>query len=309
MNVHDALYGYTAHPDFVDELARELQMQTNESPLQIGRIFFTPQKLQPLWCHNHLRNVETHTFQSISEAQKILKAKAKFWHLHPGNAVRRSKLIQDGLPKWKIKPLSFLGTLPTIPLGTWTLKDENTLLLSADCSSVFPDGEMIFAENKTEPPSRAYLKLWEFFTLHQVAPKKGSTCIDLGSAPGGWTWVLDTLDTKIWSVDKADLELKKPSAHITKITKDAFAVKPESIGPVDWLCSDLICYPDRLYDLVQEWRQSGLVKNFVCTIKFQGDTDYRALERFKAIPGSSLQHLWWNKHEVTWSLLDKNRQD
>lgn len=309
MSAQEVFHGHTAHPDFVEELARELKMLTKEEPLQLGRLFFTKTEARPLWSHNHLKTAELHTFQSISEAQKILKAKGRFWHLHPGNAVRRSKLIQEGLPKWKIKPLSFLGSLPTIPLGTWTLKDDNTLLLSANCSSPFPDGEITFEENKSEPPSRAYLKLWEFFTINGLSPQKQAKCIDLGSAPGGWTWVLDRLGAEVLSVDKADLELKNPSPRMTKITRDAFAVKPESVGPVDWLCSDLICYPDRLYELIQEWRKSGLVKNFVCTIKFQGNTDYKALERFKAIPGSSLQHLWWNKHEVTWSLLDKNRTD
>ena len=56
--------------------------------------------------------------------------------------------------------------------------------------------------------------------------------------------------------------------------ESAFALEPASVGPVDWLFSDIVCYPDRLLRLVEHWRASGLVKNFVCTIKFQGETDH-----------------------------------
>lgn len=308
MQTQSSLSGYTAHPDFINELESELK---RNSALRIvkrlARIFVVEgPSVEPLWSHNNLRNIEQHAIRSISEAQKVLKAKGKFWHLHPAESVRRSKLIQEGLPHWKMKPLEFLGKLPTIPLGHWTLENDNTLWLSADCSTPFPDGEIQFNENKTDPPSRAYLKLWEFFTLHKIAPKPGETCVDLGSAPGGWTWVLDVLETKITSVDKADLNLKNPSRTLKKLSQDAFTLKPI---PTDWLFSDLICYPDKLFELVQEWLKSGLAKNFVCTIKFQGPTDYKALERFKSIPGSTLEHLWCNKHEVTWSLLDKNPKD
>nr|MDP9196734.1 hypothetical protein [Pseudomonadota bacterium] len=78
---------------------------------------------------------------------------------------------------------------------------------------------------------------------------------------------------------------------------------PEDVGPVDWFCSDVICYPERLLRLVQTWRDSGLVRNFVCTIKFQGPTDHATARAFAAIPGSRLMHLHHNKHELTWISL------
>ena len=47
----------------------------------------------------------------------------------------------------------------------------------------------------------------------------------------------------------------------------------------------------------------GLVRNFVCTIKFQGATDFETMRAFAAIPGSRLLHLHHNKHELTWVRL------
>jgi 23S rRNA (cytidine2498-2'-O)-methyltransferase len=81
--------------------------------------------------------------------------------------------------------------------------------------------------------------------------------------------------------------------------ESAFALEPESVGAVDWLFSDIVCYPERLLRLVERWRASGLVKNFVCTIKFQGETDHDTAAAFAALPGARVQHLHHNKHELT----------
>ena len=55
--------------------------------------------------------------------------------------------------------------------------------------------------------------------------------------------------------------------------------------------------------LVERWLGSGLARNFVCTLKFQGPTDHATAGRFAAIPGSRLMHLSHNKHELTWVKL------
>ena len=83
----------------------------------------------------------------------------------------------------------------------------------------------------------------------------------------------------------------------------AFGLEPASVGAVDWLFSDVICYPARLFRLVERWRASGLVKNFVCTIKFQGETDHETAAAFAALPGAEVLHLHNNKHELTFMLV------
>jgi len=67
-----------------------------------------------------------------------------------------------------------------------------------------------------------------------------------------------------------------------------------------WLFSDVVCYPARLLSLVERWLAAGTCRNFVCTVKFQGETDHATSRRFAAIPGSQLRHLFHNKHELTW---------
>jgi 23S rRNA (cytidine2498-2'-O)-methyltransferase len=56
--------------------------------------------------------------------------------------------------------------------------------------------------------------------------------------------------------------------------------------------------------MVARWLELGSVRNFVCTLKFQGETDHETARQFAAIPGSRLVHLSCNKHELTWMRLD-----
>jgi hypothetical protein len=207
------------------------------------------------------------------------------------------------LPKVSAKPLQFGDPAPTAPLGSWTLIDQNTLLASPRCASAFPNGEAQFVEDRTAP-SRAYLKLWELFTLVDRRPGPVDFCIDLGASPGGWTWVLQRLGAQVLSVDKAPLDpAVSRLPNVEERLESAFALDPRSVGRVDWLFSDVICYPKRLLTLVRKWLDAGTVRRFACTIKFQGETDFEAMREFAAIPGSRLLHLHHNKHELTWVKL------
>jgi len=68
----------------------------------------------------------------------------------------------------------------------------------------------------------------------------------------------------------------------------------------------VICYPTRLLALVRRWLAADTVGNFVCTLKFQGETDHGTAAAFAAIPGSRLFHAHHNKHELTWVRLGRD---
>lgn len=267
------------------------------------RLFLCEDRAQSYFAQNIWEDVQKFEFKSISEANNHLRKIQRNWWLHAVAAFRRAQLIHEQLPPLRARALTFPSLVPTAPLGSWTLWDENTMYYSAKCSSPFPDGEVHFVENRSDPPSRAYLKLWEYFTLEQSMPKPGDRVLDLGSSPGGWTWVLDQLGCEVISVDKAPLSDKmKISNRVRYVEESAFSLEPKMVGPVDWLFSDIICYPDRLLQLVRKWMDAGVVKNFVCTIKFQGPANYRDVVReFMAFPNSRVRHLFNNKHELTWS--------
>lgn len=267
-------------------------------------LFLVEDDVESVWAQNTWYDVQEFKFESISQAAKYLRSIQRNWVLHPTRAHRRAQLIHEQLPPIKAKAIEFLTPPPTAPLGSWTLLDESTMLFAAKCSSPYPNGEVHFIENRTDPPSRAYLKLWEFFTVTQKYPKPGERVLDLGSSPGGWTWVLDQLGCETISVDKAPLSPKmKMSERVHYMEESAFALDPKKVGPIDWLFSDIICYPERLLSLINNWMVNGDVRNFVCTIKFQGPDNHSAIGEFLKIPGSGVRHLYANKHELTWSKL------
>lgn len=254
-----------------------------------------------LWSQNTWQEPKIFQFESISQAANHLRDVQRNWWLHSTGSHRRAQLIQEKLPPLKPKPVKFLSEVPKAPLGSWTLLDEKTMLYSAICTSAFADGEINFLENKTDPPSRAYLKLWEHFTLTGKYPKAGEKVIDMGSSPGGWTWVLDQLGCDVISVDKAPLaESVKWSSRVHQKNESAFGLDPKSIGQVDWFFSDIICYPERLLELVKKWQP--FAKNFVCSIKFQGPTNHEIVKEFLKISNSKVRHQFHNKHELTFSV-------
>jgi 23S rRNA (cytidine2498-2'-O)-methyltransferase len=290
--------GYLAAFGHEAPLREELGPPTAE----YGRLFLYAGEPRPsAWAQNIWHDVQELPVPSIGQAAKALRAIQRNWALHDLAHHRRAALIVENLPKVSAKPLVFGAPAPAAPLGAFALIAPDRMLVASRCSSPFPDGECHFIEDKEGPPNRAYLKLWEALTLRGEMPGAGQTCLDLGASPGGWTWVLAKLGAKVVAIDKAALApdiARMPNVEFRAAS--AFALAPQDIGPVDWLFSDVICYPARLFELIEKWRASGLAARMVCTLKFQGPTDHDTAKRFAAIPNSSLRHLFHNKHELTW---------
>jgi len=122
-----------------------------------------------------------------------------------------------------------------------------------------------------DPPSRAYLKLQEALVRSRRWPQAGEHCLDAGASPGGWTWVLTLLGARVTAIDRSPLDERlMQDPLVTYINHDAFTLNPGELGPVDWLLSDVICYPPRLYGWIEKWLASGLAKNYICTNKNAG---------------------------------------
>ena len=291
--------GYLAPEGFVDELRHEL----GEAVTAVhGRLILASGPPRPAaWAANLWHDPLRLPIASIGDAAKQLRQMQRNWALYAHGHHRRAALIAEKLPKVSAKPLAFGDPAPAAPLGSWTLLDANTLLAAPRCASPFPNGEAQFREDRQAPPSRAYLKLWEVLTLLGERPQPGALCLDLGSSPGGWSWVLQGLGARVISVDKAPLEPRiaaLPGIEHRRLS--AFALDPRDFERVDWLFSDVVCYPARLLGLIERWLAAGTCRRFVCTVKFQGKTDHATAARLAAIPGSRLVHLHHNKHELTW---------
>ena len=123
-----------------------------------------------------------------------------------------------------------------------------------------------------DAPSRSYLKLAEAFDVfldkNEQAQwlKPGMTAVDLGAAPGGWTWQLVQRGFNVTAVDNGLLKgaaAKHPSIKHLKL--DGFNYRPQR--PVDWLVCDMVEQPQRVAALMTEWFVSGMTQHAIFNLK------------------------------------------
>ncbi len=266
-----------------------------------GRLALSPNPpVQAAWSLNTWTAPGEMPVPSIGMAADALRAIQRNWGYLPFNNDSRASLITERLPRLRPKPLRFPCAAPTGHLGAWTMLGYDRMLVSPTQTSPFVNGEVSFEEDRTGPPSRAYLKLWEACMRAGVWPQPGETCLDLGAAPGGWSWAIASLGAHVTAVDRAPLEPAIAAMPgVTMRQESAFGIDPAGEQEVDWLFSDIIAYPARLLTLVQAWIASGRARRIICTLKFQGATDHESADGFAAIPGGRLLHLFHNKHELT----------
>jgi 23S rRNA (cytidine2498-2'-O)-methyltransferase len=165
----------------------------------------------------------------------------------------------------------------------------------------FPKGEISLAVDKSAP-SRAFAKLIEAEMRLGICIASDERCVDLGAAPGSWSYVALGRGAQVTAVDRSPLRddlMNHPRMQF--IRGDAFAFRPQQ--PVDWLLCDVIAAPRRSSDLLLEWLRHRWARRFVVTIKFKGREDYAELERLKAeLPKLAsewyLLRLCANKNEV-----------
>lgn len=167
----------------------------------------------------------------------------------------------------------------------------------------WPGGVAPVAEDR-RPPSRAYRKLEEAFCWMNDQPRAGELCVDLGGAPGGWSYVVLKRGARVIAVDRSPLApelLRDP--RLTMIEGNAFTYEPTQ--PVDWLLSDVVCEPPRALALIERWVGRRACRKLVVTVKFKGREGYNFLEDVRAKLASAplaharIKHLEHNKNEVT----------
>ena len=167
--------------------------------------------------------------------------------------------------------------------------------------SPFPQGEVPVAVDKAAP-SRAFAKLAESELRMDRFIAAGDTCVDLGAAPGSWTYQPVQRGARVIAVDRSPLRddlMRHP--RVTFHQGDAFRFVPET--PVDWLLCDVIAAPERSIGLVLDWVRERRCRHFVVTIKFKGQADYAQLDVLKRemphhVESFQLLHLCSNKNEA-----------
>jgi 23S rRNA (cytidine2498-2'-O)-methyltransferase len=123
-----------------------------------------------------------------------------------------------------------------------------------------------------DAPSRSYLKLAEAFEVFLDKSeqaqwlKPGMTAVDLGAAPGGWTWQLAQRGLKVTAVDNGPLKGAAAShPSIKHLRQDGFRFRPQR--PVDWLVCDMVEQPQRVATFMTEWFVGGFTQRAIFNLK------------------------------------------
>lgn len=297
---------YLAAEGYEAALAGELAHEGVAVAAAHGRLLLSPDPpARSAWAMDVWTAPQELAVPSVKAAADALRAVQRNWAGYAAAFHRRTALITARLPPLRPRVLTFPTAPPTSHLGAWTLLAPDRLLMSATKTSPFPNGELSFAEDRTGPPSRAYLKLWEACTRMGAWPQPGELCLDLGASPGGWTWAVARLGAAVLAVDRAPLaDAVSALPGVSWQEGSAFTLP---VRPVDWLFSDVVAYPAPLLELVTRWMQPGGARHIVCTVKLQGETDHEAAAAFAALPRGHLMHLNHNKHELTFTWQQPER--
>jgi 23S rRNA (cytidine2498-2'-O)-methyltransferase len=162
-------------------------------------------------------------------------------------------------------------------------------------------------------PSRSTLKLAEALAcfLGEEASNQrlcpGMTAVDLGAAPGGWTWQLVRRGLMVTAVDNGAMDAALlDSGQVKQRREDGFRFRPAQ--PVDWMVCDMIESPSRVCTLAARWIAEGWCRETIFNLKLPMKKRWEEVQRARTIIADALQgmphrlrmkHLYHDREEVT----------
>ncbi|MNF61293.1 Ribosomal RNA large subunit methyltransferase M [compost metagenome] len=135
-----------------------------------------------------------------------------------------------------------------------------------------------------EAPSRSTLKLEEAW--HHFIPRDqwderlngDMTGVDLGAAPGGWTYQLVKRGMLVTAIDNGPMaQSLMDTGLVQHLMADGFTYKPKQT--VDWMVCDIVEKPARNAALLETWLGEGLCREAVVNLKLPMKQRYAEVRR------------------------------
>lgn len=187
-------------------------------------------------------------------------------------------------------------------------------MAAANNSAIWPMG-IPRLKFPREAPSRSTLKLeeaWHTFIPREQWDERLSgemTGVDLGAAPGGWTYQLVRRGMLVTAIDNGPMaESLMETGLVKHLMVDGFTWKPRQ--PVDWMVCDIVEKPARSAALLETWIGEGHCREAVVNLKLPMKQRYaevrRLLERIadglaarKVKVSIACKQLYHDREEVT----------
>lgn len=168
----------------------------------------------------------------------------------------------------------------------------------------------------SQAPSRSTLKLDEAFLY--FIPKEewesrlcsGMKAVDLGSAPGGWTYQLVRRGMMVTAIDNGPMaESLMETGQVKHKMMDGFKYVPMKQN-VYWLVCDMIEKPQRVAKLMSEWLLNGYCKEAMFNLKLPMKGRYQQVVKDLQMIKDAFaehqvkyelyaKHLYYDREEVT----------
>ncbi len=135
----------------------------------------------------------------------------------------------------------------------------------------------------SEAPSRSTLKLAEAIHVFigdddERLFQPDMRAVDLGAAPGGWTWQLLHRGLYVTAIDNGDLRGELvDNAMVKHLREDGFKYRP--LKPVDWMVCDMVESPSRIAKLVGLWLSEGWARHVIFNLKLPMKKRFEEVER------------------------------
>lgn len=164
-------------------------------------------------------------------------------------------------------------------------------------------------------PSRSAMKLDEawrvFFDDHNRLDYLGGgrQAVDLGAAPGGWTWQLVRQGMQVTAVDNGPMNAElMATGQVNHVQDDGYRWRPKRA--VDWMVCDIVDQPRKTIAMVSDWLLARHCRYCIFNLKLPMKKRYeewlvcrdlleKALSRDDGKFRLQARHLYHDREEIT----------
>lgn len=268
-------------------------------PEQAARLLGPAVDSTPLWTFHHLA-LEQHEADDYAETNRLEGIARNAERLGRKRAPDLEKRYR---PPHRLKAGGLVIQLLLTEDGLWYSHELIDQMLNPR-----PGG---FTRQRFDSlaPSRSYLKMEEALDRMQVTPSPGERVIDLGAAPGGWTYAFQKRGCEVIAVDHGPMKLPAPQpgwgtvqhVHANGITFEP----PDAWAQIDWLVADMLIAPGVALGLLRRWLENGRAHRIICNIKLPQERPYQAIRPIKHLLAQQtrykpmIRQLYHDRREVT----------